>query len=245
MNAGTAPDGPVPARVLLVDDHAAIRMGLRMVIESAPGFTVVGEAENGAAAVAMASALRPDIVLMDLRMPVLDGIEATRQITGRRLSRVLVLTTFDSDGYLFGALEAGARGFLLKTADPRRIVAALESVLNGETVIAPEVAAVLVRAALESRAAEPPAGPRIEPREVLTERELEVLRELGAGHGNHDIGRRLGISETTVKTHVSRVLSKLEVSSRLQAALLARESFAAGGRAPHGEAPAPPRAPTS
>ncbi|MGL3806339.1 response regulator [Paeniglutamicibacter sp. R2-26] len=245
MNAGTAPGAPVPAGVLLVDDHAAIRMGLRMVIESAPGFTVLGEAENGAAAVAMAAALRPDIVLMDLRMPVLDGVEATRQISGRRLSRVLVLTTFDGDEHLFGALEAGARGFLLKTADPRRIIAALESVLNGETVIAPEVAAVLVRAALESRSPEPAAAPRIDPREVLTERELEVLRELGAGHGNHSIGRRLGISETTVKTHVSRVLAKLEVTSRLQAALVARSTLPAGGEAPHGEAPVPPRAPTS
>ncbi|MFF5793428.1 response regulator [Paeniglutamicibacter sp. NPDC012692] len=218
---------PARARVLLVDDHAAIRLGMRMVVESAPGFEVVGEAENGAVAVAMASALRPDIVLMDLRMPILDGVAATRQITERRLSKVLVLTTFDHDEYLFGALEAGAQGFLLKTAAPQGIIAALEAVMNGDHVISPEVTAKLVRTALESRTAEPmpPAG--IDPRKVLTDRELEVLRELGAGLSNHGIGRSLGISETTVKTHVSRVIGKLEVTSRLQAALVAQATFAA------------------
>ena len=221
-------DEPASVSVLLVDDHAAIRLGMRMVVESAPGFDVVGEAENGAVAVAMAFALRPDIVLMDLRMPVLDGVAATRQITESRLSKVLVLTTFDHDEYLFGALKAGAQGFLLKTAAPQSIIAALESVVNGDQVISPEVTAKLVSAALESRTAYPMPPPRIDPREVLTERELQVLRELGAGLSNHGIGRSLGISETTVKTHVSRVIGKLEVTSRLQAALVAHATFTAG-----------------
>lgn len=213
------------ARVLLVDDHAAIRLGMRMVVESDAGFTVVGEAENGAVALAMARALRPDIVLMDLRMPVLDGVAATEQIVAQGLSRVMALTTFDDDEYLFGALRAGAQGFLLKTATPQSIIGALHSVMNGDQVVAPEVTAKLVQAALDTPAKTVVSPPRVDPREVLTERELQVLRELGNGLSNYTIGRTLGIGETTVKTHVSRVISKLGVTSRLQAALVAHSTF--------------------
>lgn len=212
-------------RVLLVDDHAAIRMGMRMVVESDAGFTVVGEAENGAVAVSMAKALRPDIVLMDLRMPVLDGVAATEQIVAGGYSRVMVLTTFDHDEYLFGALRAGAQGFLLKTATPQEIMGALRSVMNGDQVVAPEVTAKLVNAALDSRPATRSGPAHVDPREVLTERELQVLRQLGSGLSNHGIGRNLGISETTVKTHVSRVIGKLGVTSRVQAALVAHSTF--------------------
>lgn len=212
-------------RVLVVDDHAAIRMGMRMVMESSTGFTVVGEAENGATAITMARALETDIVLMDLRMPVMDGVTATAQITHLALAKVLVLTTFDHDDYLFGALRAGAQGFLLKTASPQSIIEAMRAVMNGGQVISPEVTRKLVEAALEASASEAKVEPRIDPRKVLTERELQVLHELGEGLSNHGIGRSLGIGETTVKTHVSRVLAKLEVHSRLQAALIAQATF--------------------
>ncbi|WP_417220762.1 response regulator [Arthrobacter sp.] len=208
--------------VLLADDHAAIRVGMRMVIETQPGLTVVGEAADGAKAVDMARVLRPDVVLMDLRMPVVDGIRATREITRAGWSKVLVLTTFDHDSYLFGALRAGADGFLLKSAEPAEITAALQRVVAGDSVISPEVTARIVAAALTSRPSvqrEPdPVDAAVLP---LTDREHEVLGCLGEGLSNHAIGRRLGISETTVKTHVSRVLAKLGLQSRVQAALFA------------------------
>lgn len=206
-------------KVLLADDHAAIRLGIRMVLEGGAEFEVVGEAGDGSTAVAMARALRPDIVLMDLRMPVMDGIEATRAIVSEQLSSVLALTTFDHDSYLFAALSAGAAGFLLKTAEPTEITTALRRVHEGGTVIAPEVAGRLVEAAMRSTTAPPlPENPV----EDLTSREREVLRLLGEGLSNARIARRLGISETTVKTHVSNILGKLGVESRLQAALAAR-----------------------
>ncbi|RAX50212.1 DNA-binding response regulator [Arthrobacter sp. AQ5-05] len=211
---------------MLADDHAAVRLGMRMVVESAPGFTVVGEAENGATAISMARAQRPDLVLMDLRMPVMDGVAATGRIVAEALSKVLVLTTFDHDEYLFGALAAGARGFLLKSASPQSIIAAMDAVLGGDQVLAPEVTAKIVHAALGAAPAPAPQFPGIDPRTVLTERELQVLRELGAGHTNHLIGRNPGIGETTVKTHVSRLMGKLGVASRVQAALAAHRAFA-------------------
>ena len=212
--------------VLLADDHAAIRLGMRMVLETEPGFQVVGEAADGATAVSMARALRPDVVLMDLRMPVVDGVQATGEIVGAGLARVVALTTFDHDSYLFGVLSAGASGFLLKTAEPVEITTALRRVHDGGTVIAPEVAGRLVTAFVAGRqhsAQQAPASPAAPAPELeLTAREEEVLDCLAEGLSNVRIARKLGISETTVKTHVSRVLSKLGVESRLQAALVAR-----------------------
>lgn len=208
-----------PISVLLADDHAAIRLGMRMVVDTAPGMVVVGEAGDGATAVAMARSLHPDVVLMDLRMPGMDGIEATGIISAEGLAQVLVLTTFDHDSHLFGALRAGAAGFLLKNAEPEDIAVAIRRVHEGDHVIAPEVTARIVAAAL-STGSGPVAAPAEPPGlEQLTPRERDVFDCLGAGLTNYSIGRRLGISETTVKTHVSRVLAKLGLQSRVQAAL--------------------------
>lgn len=210
-----------PINVLVADDHAAIRLGMRMVVDTAADMEVVGEAGDGALAVSMAGTLRPDVVLMDLRMPVMDGVEATRQICAGEFAKVLVLTTFDHDSYLFGALQAGAAGFLLKTAEPGAITDAIRRVHSGDQVIAPEVTARIVAAALSAGAAHDAAPALAEPAglEVLTGREREVFECLGEGLSNYTIGRRLGISEATVKTHVSRVLAKLGLQSRVQAAL--------------------------
>ena len=212
---------PRPLTVLLADDHAAIRLGMRMVVDTAPDMEVVGEAGDGALAVSMAATLRPDVVLMDLRMPVMDGVEATRQICAGEFAQVLVLTTFDHDSYLFGALQAGAAGFLLKTAEPGAITDAIRRVHSGDQVIAPEVTARIVAAALSAGAARGADSEPAEPAglDALTGREREVFECLGEGLSNYTIGRRLGISEATVKTHVSRVLAKLGLQSRVQAAL--------------------------
>ena len=214
------PRSTAPITVLIVDDHAAIRLGMRMVVNTSPDMEVVGEAGDGATALSMARALRPDVVLMDLRMPGMDGIEATKTITEERLASVLVLTTFDHDAQLFGALRAGACGFLLKTAEPEAITAAIRRVHGGDQVIAPEVTARIVAAALSGKQAPVPDPAPVPGLAELTEREREVFAALGEGLSNHVIGRRLGISEATVKTHVSRVLSKLGLASRVQAALL-------------------------
>lgn len=208
-------------RVLLADDHAAIRAGLRLVLEAAPDVVVVGEAADGAVAVRQASALRPDVVLMDIRMPGVDGIAATAAITSADLADVLVLTTFDIDEYVFGALRAGAAGFLLKSVEPAALIDAVRRVAAGDGVIAPEVTRRLLAAFV---AATPtPAPPQVD-LDHLTSRERDVLAALGRGLSNADLAATFGISEATAKTHVSRVLAKLGCSSRVQAAILAKES---------------------
>ena len=208
-------------RVLVADDHGAIRAGLRLMLDGADGITVVGEAADGAAAVANARALRPDVVLMDIRMPGMDGIEATRVIVAEGLADVLALTTFDLDEYVRGVLAAGAVGFLLKTVGAAELVDAVRRVAAGDGVLAPEVTRRLL-ADLVAAQAPVPAPPRGV--DDLTARERDVLACLGAGMSNAEIGRALDITEATTKTHVTRVLAKLDCTSRLQAALVAVEA---------------------
>ncbi|MGW6375984.1 response regulator [Rhodococcus sp. NPDC055112] len=207
-------------RVVVADDHAAIRSGLSMILGSADDIEVIGEAADGEVALGQARALRPDVVLMDIRMPGTDGIAATREITAAGLAHVLVLTTFDIDEYVFGALQAGASGFLLKSATAAELTAAVRAVAAGDGVLAPQVTRTLI----DAFAAAPPTPVR-QPAGLgdLTDREREVLDCLGDGLTNQQIAGRLFIGETTVKTHVSRVLTKLGVSSRVQAAIIARE----------------------
>ena len=213
-----------PLRILLADDHAAIRTGLRMILETVGGFEIVGEAADGGTAVSMARALRPDVTLMDIRMPGTDGITATARIVTEALSAVLVLTTFDLDDYVFGALRAGAAGFLLKSVEPAELVRAVRSVAEGDSVLSPEVTGTLIAAFIDGTGPgnTKPAGTAA-PSEPLTAREEAVLACLGEGLSNQQIARRLAIAETTVKTHVSRVLAKLGVQSRVQAAIAYRE----------------------
>jgi DNA-binding NarL/FixJ family response regulator len=215
-------------RVVVADDHAAIRAGLVMILGDADGVEVVGEAADGAEAVRLAKRLEPDVVLMDIRMPGVDGIEATRQLSG--VCDVLVLTTFDLDEYVRGALRAGAAGFLLKSVEASALVDAVRQVAAGDGVLAPSVTRRVMR---EFASAVPRSRPaRLD---ALTEREVEVLHCLGEGLSNHQIGRKLHIGETTVKTHVSRVLTKLDLRSRVQAAILAQEAGLIGGRGEAGQ----------
>ena len=225
----SVPDSRPSLRLLIADDHSAIRSGLRMILETVGGFEVVGEASDGATALSMARALVPDITLMDIRMPGMDGIAATSAIISEQLSAVLVLTTFEIDDYVFGALRAGAAGFLLKSIEPAELVAAVQRVADGDSVLSPEVTGTLISAFLagSSREGDSPGtgAPGHPPRpealpNTLTPREQAVLACLGEGLSNQQIARRLHIAETTVKTHVSRVLSKLGVLSRVQAAII-------------------------
>ena len=215
-------------RVLLADDQALLRAGFRMVLSAQPGIEVVGEAGDGEEAVALTAALDPDVVLMDVRMPNTDGIEATRRLaaTGAR-ARVLILTTFDLDDYAFAGLRAGASGFLLKDVPPEQLTAAIRAVAAGDAVVAPRVTRALLDRFAHQLPSEPDAGDRpadahADPRlAALTPREREVLLELAAGRTNAEIAERLVLSEATVKTHVARVLGKLDLRDRVQAVILA------------------------
>jgi DNA-binding NarL/FixJ family response regulator len=217
--------------VVLADDQALVRGGFRLILEAQDDVEVLGEAENGAEAVARVRELRPDVVLMDVRMPELDGIEATRRIVADGLpTRVLVLTTFDEDQIVYEALRAGAGGFLLKSAPPARLVDAVRLVAAGEELLAPSV----TRRLIEQYVSRPPAGAAV-PAELaeLTEREREVLELIGGGLSNGEIAARLVVSEATVKTHVNHVFQKLGLRDRVQAVVLAYESglVRPGGRA--------------
>ena len=218
-------DPSAPIRVLLVDDQALLRLGFRMILDAEPGIDVVGEADDGAAAIRRATELRPDVVLMDVRMPGLDGIAATRAILAAGVpSKVLILTTFDVDQYVYAGLRAGASGFLLKDVPPAELISAIRSVAYGDAVIAPGA----TRRLLDTFTALLPDPERKQRQEELlcslTEREREVFFMVAAGASNAEVGAGLHMSEGTVKVHVGRILAKFHLRDRVQIVVLGYES---------------------
>jgi DNA-binding NarL/FixJ family response regulator len=209
--------------VLIADDQALVRVGLRKVLESEPDMTVVGESEDGEQAVSAARSLRPDVILMDIRMPALDGIEATRRITAAWPgARVLILTTFGLDTYVYESLRAGASGFMLKDAPPEEIAAAVRVVAGGDALLAPAVTRSVIEEFARLPTSEPPSRPPA--LDELTAREREVFTLLVRGMSNPEICHELVISEATAKTHVARILQKLGLRDRVQAVIFAYEA---------------------
>jgi DNA-binding NarL/FixJ family response regulator len=210
-------------RILIADDEALVRGGLRMILEAQPDLEVVGEASDGREAVSQAQELSPDLVLMDVRMPGLDGLAATRSLLAKnkRAPKVLVLTTFDLDDYVYEAIRAGASGFLLKSTPPRQLVEGVRTVMAGDALLAPEI----TRRLLDRFVQRPPRN-AAQPPELaeLSERELEVLRSMADGLSNAEIAAALVLSEATIKTHVNHILTKLRLRSRVQAVALAYRS---------------------
>jgi DNA-binding NarL/FixJ family response regulator len=210
--------------VLIVDDQALVRAGFRMILDAEKDMEVVGEAADGREAVAEARRLRPDVVLMDVRMPDVDGIEATRRLLGEHgsMAKILMLTTFDMDEYVYDALRVGASGFLLKDVPPEQLVDGIRAVAKGDALLAPSV----TRRVIEEFVRRPPASLRTLPPELqeLTARELEVLKLIARGLSNAEIATQLFVSEATVKTHVAHVLMKLDLRDRVQAVVAAYES---------------------
>jgi DNA-binding NarL/FixJ family response regulator len=210
-------------RVLLCDDQALVRSGFRMILDAREDLEVVGEAEDGLQAIALARKLDPDVILMDVRMPELDGVEATRRlVAGGSRARILILTTFDLDEYVYEAIRAGASGFLLKDVQPSQLVDAIRVVAAGEALLAPTVTRRLLDRFADTLQADD--GTRPPSLDSLTEREREVLKLLASGLSNAELAERLFLSETTVKSHISSVLRKLDLRDRVQAVVLAYEA---------------------
>ena len=218
--------GNPPINVLLADDQPLLRMGFRLILEGEEDLRIVGEASDGADAVRQARELNPDVVLMDVRMPVLDGIEATRAITASgSCARIIILTTFDVDEYAFAGLQAGASAFLLKDVAPSELVSAVRVVASGDAVVAPRVTQRLLETYVRGAARPAPAVPAPDPLLAdLTPRETEMLEAMAEGLSNAEIAHRYYLSEATVKTHVRRILTKLHLRDRVQAVVYAYET---------------------
>jgi DNA-binding NarL/FixJ family response regulator len=219
---------PAPITILLADNQPLLRMGFRLVLDAQPDMSVVGEACDGAEAVRMSALLAPDVVLMDVRMPGVDGIEATRRVVSAGTARVLILTTFDLDEYVYAGLRAGASGFLLKDVPPHDLLSAIHAVASGDAVVAPSVTRRLLETVMPHL---PSAGSDGQPGRAerpelrrLTAREREILLEVATGLSNAEIAARLYLSDATVKTHVGRILNKLGLRDRVQAVVYAYEN---------------------
>lgn len=214
-------------RVLLVDDQSMVRTGFRTILESEDGIVVVGEAENGQVAIDRALDLAPDVICMDVQMPVMDGLESTAEIVRRGAAgAVLMLTTFDRDDFLFQALAAGASGFLLKTAEAEQLIDAVTALANGDGLLSPEVTRRVIERSVRSPETTSATAPELE---LLTDRELEVLHLVAAGLSNSEIAGTLFVGEATVKTHVSNVLTKLGIRDRIHVVIFAYENGLVGG----------------
>ncbi|MCM3885508.1 response regulator transcription factor [Frankia sp. R82] len=225
-----------PVRVLVADDQEIVRTGLRLILDAQPGIEVVGEAADGRQAIALAQRLRPDVCLLDIRMPGTDGVEATRALAGPSVEdplAVVVITTFDLDEYVYAALQAGARGFLLKDAGPTLLAQAVHAAASGDALIAPSVTARLLGAFANAGPASPPA----QPLDPLTDREEQILLTVARGRTNGEIADDLHISLSTVKTHVASLMTKIDARNRVEIAIWA---FATG-RVTHGSEPVGPR----